>query len=219
METPTPTTDTAQLSEAISAIVHRAHNLARQRCLVVAVSGIDAAGKTATATLFAKALDARSLRAALVHLDDWHTAPEVRFSVVDPGEHFYRNAYRFKELFDLLVDPLRVQRVLSLSVTLRKLPDNREFPYTYHFDDIDVLILDGLFLLKPELRCHYDYAIWIECSFETALARAVLRNQEGLSPEEIEADYRRIYFPAQEVHMRRDAPRANADLVLISDQH
>lgn len=33
------------------------------------------------------------------------------------------------------------------------------------------------------LRANYDLAFWIECSFETALARALQRNQEKLSPQ------------------------------------
>ena len=204
----------SQLSGAVTAIVRRVDALAHQRCLVVAVSGIDASGKTTTARLLAQSLEAHALQTAVVHLDDWHTAPEVRFSALDPGGHFYRQAYRFTELFRLLVAPLKADRRLSLAVTLRQLPDNREFAHTYHFEDIDVLILEGILLLKAKLRSQYDYTIWVDCPFEMALRRAIHRNQEGLSAEEIVTDYRRIYFPAEELHIRRDAPQSHADLVI-----
>jgi uridine kinase len=49
--------------------------------------------------------------------------------------------------------------------------------------------------------------VWIDCSFETALERAVARAQEGLSPTQTIAPYRTIYFAAQERHLALDRPR------------
>ena len=57
----------------------------------------------------------------------------------------------------------------------------------------------------------------MECSFETALRRAIARGQEGLAAAETIAAYQNIYFPAQRVHLAEDDPRACADLVLEND--
>ena len=73
------------------------------------------------------------------------------------------------------------------------------------------------FLFRRALRHRYDLSIWVDCSFEAALMRALARNQEGLPPERLLADYRRIYFPAQEIHLRRDRPRDFADVVVPGD--
>ena len=81
-----------------------------------------------------------------------------------------------------------------------------------------MILLEGISLLKAPYRRHYDLAAWIDCSFETALDRAIERAQEGLSPEETERAYRSIYFPAQQIHFTRDDPRASADVVLSNDQ-
>ena len=62
-------------------------------------------------------------------------------------------------------------------------------------------------------RFRYDFRLWIDCSFETALERAIARSQEGLAPSATIAAYERIYFPAERVHIERDAPRDAADLV------
>ena len=80
----------------------------------------------------------------------------------------------------------------------------------YEFADVDIILLEGIYLLKLEYRDHYDVSLWIDCSFDTALKRAVARAQEGLSPEETIRAYRTIYFPAQELHFRRDTPREAA---------
>ena len=80
-----------------------------------------------------------------------------------------------------------------------------------------MIVLEGVYLLKRALRAHYDVAGWIDCTFETALERALARGQEGLPADETIAAYRTIYFPAQEIHFARDEPRAAASAVLVND--
>ena len=75
-------------------------------------------------------------------------------------------------------------------------------------------MLEGIYLLKRQFQGLYDLSFWIDCSFDTALERAVARAQEGLSREATIAVYRTIYFPAQEIHFQRDDPRAAADGVI-----
>ncbi|MEQ8972980.1 MAG: hypothetical protein RIE73_21575 [Coleofasciculus sp. C1-SOL-03] len=50
----------------------------------------------------------------------------------------------------------------------------------------------------------------IDCSFETALERAITRSQEGLSPSETIQAYQAIYFPAQKIHFELDRPQRSA---------
>ena len=78
-------------------------------------------------------------------------------------------------------------------------------------------MVEGIFLFKPQYRKYFDLAIWIDCSFPTALARAIGRAQEGLSPANTIAAYDTIYFPAQRIHLAQDKPRENADLILEND--
>ena len=51
------------------------------------------------------------------------------------------------------------------------------------------------------------------------LARAIDRAQEGLSAAKTIAAYETIYFPAQRIHLNRDNPRENADLVFENDSY
>lgn len=78
-------------------------------------------------------------------------------------------------------------------------------------------MLEGIYLLKREFQPYYDPSFWSECSFDTALERAIARAQEGLPPEETVAAYRRIYFPAQQIHFERDNPRAAATATINND--
>lgn len=118
----------------------------------------------------------------------------------------------------LLINPLRRNRSIRLMVDLTRLPQNDVVWHTYDFQQVDVIVLEGTFLLKREWRKHYDLAFWVECSFETALERAIARNQEGLSEEEIIRDYHEIYFLAQRLHLAKDDPRASVDGIFENDE-
>lgn len=85
------------------------------------------------------------------------------------------------------------------------------------FDGIDVIVLEGIYLLKRAVQSPYDFAVWVQCSFETALESAIARAQEGLPPAETVAEYRRIYFRAQEIRFECDAPRAAPPATIIND--
>jgi uridine kinase len=186
--------------------------------LIVAVSGIDASGKSTIARRAVQALAELGINAAIVSVDHWHNPPEKRFSANNPGESFYRNAFRFDELCQVLIKPLRKLRELQVTIGLTRMPENKLFRHTYDFRGVDVVIVEGIFLLKRELRGYFDMTLWVECSYQTALARALQRNQEAQSGAELLRDYQQIYFAAQEIHREKDAPREHADVVIENDR-
>ncbi|HSA91657.1 MAG TPA: hypothetical protein VLE48_01485 [Terriglobales bacterium] len=190
----------------------------RGRCAALAaISGIDSSGKGYITARLAEELARRGLHPAVINIDPWHLPQTVRFSETDPGGHFYRNTFRWDDFFRLLIEPLRAGRSIHLTTSLIEIARDRYYDYTYDFRDVDVILLEGIFVLKKEYRNRYDLRYWVECSFETALARAMARNQEGLPPEEIVRDYRRIYFPAQRVHLAQDDPIAHVDAIYEND--
>ena len=120
-------------------------------------------------------------------------------------------------LFRSLVLPLRERRSLRIEADFAAETATEYRKQTYAFDDVDIIALEGIYLLKRALRAHYDLSLWIECSFQTALERALARGQEGLSSDATVEAYRTIYFPAQEIHFARDDPRAAATAIVIND--
>jgi uridine kinase len=204
---------------AVSVIAERLAGRARSRSsgsLLIALSGIDGSGKGYTADLLRRALERRKIRTALVHADDWLSPRRQRFGSPPTARHFYENSFRFDAMFSEVVTPLRRDRGIDVTLTLggRSGFLRRQ---SYRFSDVDVVLLEGIFLLRRELLPNYDRTIWIDCTFRTALERALRRNQEGLSPEQLQREYRTLYFPAQHHHATRDAPRERAGLVVLND--
>jgi uridine kinase len=200
-------------------VVERAWRAARpDQAALVAVSGIDASGKGYLCELLAARLRGTGMRVALIHADQFLNLPQVRLSATRPAEHFYEHAFRFEALFEEVLMPLRRRRSLDTWVkvtTETAIEFTREW---LHFENVDVVLVEAIFLLKRELVARYDETIWIDCSFETALERALARRQEGLGREQTIAAYETIHFPAQKLHFERDDPFAAASTILTNDQ-
>jgi uridine kinase len=202
---------------AIDGIADAQRRVGRERATLIAISGIDASGKGHLARELAQGLRERAYRVALVGVDGWLRLPQERFNAVDTARHFYSRAIRFEEMFQHLILPLRERRSIEVQVDFTQETASSYRKEWYRFVDVDVILLEGIFLLKKDYRHQYDLSIWIECSFETALQRAVARAQEGLPPAETVRAYESIYFPAQRLHFQLDAPMRAANMVLHND--
>lgn len=153
----------------------------------------------------------------MLNVDGWLNLPSRRFNAVEPAQHFYEHALRLDEMFADLVLPLRDQRRVRVSIDFVEETASVYQQRTIEYSDVDVVLLEGIFLFKRPYRAHFDLRIWIDCTFDTALRRAVSRAQEALPPDETRRAYRTIYFPAQELHFQLDNPRAGADAVIVND--
>src|SRR5436190_23991931 len=100
-----------------------------------------------------------------------------------PGEHFYEHAIRFDKMFDKLIVPLNENRAVSLVADCADAKGNRG-KHRYDVRKIDIVLLEGIFLLKRAYREHFDLTAFVECPFDIALERAIERGQEGLPPAE-----------------------------------
>ena len=203
------------IQKVVDKILDARSSIPSQRSVLTAISGIDAGGKGYVSAQIVDALQAKGVRAVTINVDAWLNIQ--RFDASDPAEHYYHNAIRFEEMFAQLVLPLRDHRSLRTVINFADETATEYRRRIYQFEDVDVIALEGIYLLKRAFLAHYDLSIWIECSFETALERAVSRGQEGLPPEETIRDYRTIYVPAQEIHFQRDNPKGVATLIVNND--
>ncbi|MCP9828600.1 hypothetical protein KBZ19_08885 [Synechococcus sp. L2F] len=187
------------------------------RSTLVAITGIDGCGKGFVTARIAKLLRTHGIRVATINADAWLNLPSRRFASANAAEHFYLNAIRFDDMFTQLVLPLRDRRSLCVEVDFAEETATAYRRHLYEFERIDVIVLEGIYLLKRSLQSQYDRSFWIDCTFETALERAVSRGQEGLSPDDTARAYRTLYFPAQDIHIARDHPRAAATAIISND--
>ena len=189
----------------------------KDRSLLVGFSGIDTSGKGYVTAKLSERLRAQGLNIAIINVDGWLNLPNIRFGHNNLAKHFYKNAIRFDEMFLKLVMPLRDNRSIKLIADFAEETANEFRKHVYCFENIDVILLEGIFLFKKKYQNLFDLKIWIECSFRTALKRAIDRSQEGLPEMGTIGAYETIYFPAQRIHFERDRPKETVNLILPND--
>ena len=63
-------------------------------------------------------------------------------------------------MFERLVLPLREGRSVRVEADIAEETATAFRRHLYAYDDVDVVVLEGIFLLKRELRAHYDLSVW-----------------------------------------------------------
>jgi uridine kinase len=134
-----------------------------------------------------------------------------------PAENFYKNVFRWDDFFQHLILPLQKQKSIHLETMLIRTDADEYYPFTYRFTHIDILLIEGICLFQKGLLAYYHQKVWIDCSFETGLKRAIGRNAEKLDEEKLIHDYNTWYYPAQRFHFEKDRPRQQADIIFDND--
>jgi uridine kinase len=204
---------------AMEQIVLLRKKVSSERAILIGISGIDGSGKGYIAEQLFQIILKEGYKAVTINTDGWLNLPQIRFNRMNPAQNFYDRAFRFEEMFERLILPLKRNRSIDLISDYTKETANDFLKHEYHFENVDVILLEGIFLFKEVQREHFDLAVWIECSFESALKRAIQRKQEGLSNEETVQAYEEIYFPAQRIHIEKDQPQLFADIRIENDKN
>jgi uridine kinase len=207
------------IEEVKQGIVELCQRTPHDRACLVGVSGIDASGKGFIASRLSSDLEAAGFRVALINVDGWLNLPHVRFGKTADrgraeGPPFYHNAIRFDEMFSRLILPLQRSREIELDINFTEETATEFRPHKYEFQNIDIILLEGIFIFKREFAHLFDLRIWIDTSFQIALERAVTRGQEKLSETDTVRAYETIYFPAQRYHFAVDRPLDSAHFIL-----
>jgi len=80
---------------------------------------------------------------------------------------------------------------------------------------VAVLIVDGVFLLRPELRSWWDLAVYVHVTPEQTLGRASVRDVGVLgSADEVRLRYEHRYLPARQIYENESSPLQHAHVVI-----
>jgi len=81
-----------------------------------------------------------------------------------------------------------------------------------------ILIVDGTFLQRPELKAYWDATVFVRTSEEKSEARGINRDSGRLgSKEAIQELYAIRYRPAYALYERECEPEGNSDVIIDND--
>ncbi len=172
----------------------------------VAIDGRSAAGKTTLADELAEAVRARAREVIRASIDDFHR-PGHKARSQRGGwtpRSYYDEGYDYEAFRDLLLRPLGPGGSRRCRTALFDAFHDVWAPAEWHaVNDRTVAIIDGVFLLRPELAGHWDYVIWLDIDMETMVERARRRDVAWVgSGRVVEERYRRHWIPTHELYER-----------------
>lgn len=189
-----------------------------ERALRIGIDGMSCAGKSRFADALCEALAARTGTAPLrLSLDDFHAPADVRYRRGrDSPEGYYRDCFENTRLREAILEPLENGRYpMVIPTAFFDFRADRPVERTATIRASDLVVVDGLFLLRPELTGGWDLVVLLDIDEADALARARARDLELFGSEaEIERRYRQRYNPAWRLYLDEARPVARADVVI-----
>jgi uridine kinase len=181
--------------------------------VILAVDGIDGAGKTVFADSLADVFAEDGAAVFRASIDGFHRPRAERYARGRRSpEGFYRDSYDYETFRRVLIDPFRMGG--SAGFQLAAFDVARDAPVEAQWVTAPrdaVLVVDGIFLHRRELRGLWDWSLWLEVPFRVAFARLAVR--DGSDPD-ADAPSNARYRQGQELYLRDADPRRTASAVV-----
>jgi uridine kinase len=181
----------------------------------VAIDGVDGVGKTGLADELAEVLAATGRQIIRASVDGFHHPKALRYRRgADSAEGYFLDSFDYASLRAELLDPLGPNgtRRFRSAVFDHKTDRRVDVPCENAVRDA-ILLLDGVFLQRPELADAWEYRVWVDAPFEVTVPRAVHRDAVGRDHSRIQARYRDRYIPGQRMYLRQCRPNELADVI------
>lgn len=185
--------------------------------LVVGINGVDGSGKTE----FTKRLSSQMGQAIRIHIDDFHHPKIKRYQRGECSPlGFYHDSINFAQVRDRVLRPIKKAKNFPINILTKSFDlatDQARFE-TAEIDRCHVILVEGIFLFRPELAPFLDIKILIECDFEITLERMKRRDIENAEDigaiTEFERRFRNKYMAGQKLYMQDISPRSLADIII-----
>ena len=179
---------------------------------------MDAAGKTTLADALAEQLMPYGRQIIRASIDGFHNPRVVRRLDESPAG-FFQCSFNYAALREELLAPLGPQgsRLFRRAVFNFR-TDQPVFCSPERAEADAILLFDGIFLLRSELREYWDFAIFVEADFAVTVSRAETRDRDLLGdPATVRRRYESRYVPGQLMYLERERPRQFADVIVVNN--
>ncbi len=203
----------AQVLTAVARAVSRQSAAAVVR---VGIDGVDGAGKTCFADELAELLKASGRSTIRASVDGFHNPKMTRYRRGRSSpEGFFHDSYDYDQLRAALLDPLSPGGTgrYRIAVFDHRADEPVQTP-AQQASPGDILIVDGIFLHRPELRAYWDYSIFLEVAFDVSIPQGAQRGEGSPDPG---APENRRYVEGQKLYLRTCEPKRFATVTINND--
>jgi uridine kinase len=183
--------------------------------VAVALTGMSCSGKTTLAAEVATVVDGAGRPVVATAYDDFHHPRERRYRLGRmSAEGYLDDAFDPAALRRLVLDPVAAGAAAVIPAAYDLAADEPLEAAAVEVGPGSVVLVEGSFLLVPELAGCWNLAVMVVADPQRVLERGVLRDADLGSPEQVREMYLRRYLAAESLHQERDDPWSRADIVV-----
>jgi uridine kinase len=191
--------------------------------VLVGVDGVDASGKTKLAGKLAAYLEKSNRQIIRASIDGFHNPSSVRYKQGrESPSGYYRDSFNDEIIIEKLLRPLGTGNLRFKEKAFDYRLDKEVNAPEQKAKKDAILIMDGIFLFRPELINYWDIKIFLDAGFDVILQRAIKRAKDRKGPD-TEQDiidlYNRRYIPGQKLYFQEAHPREKADIVIDNNDY
>ncbi len=184
----------------------------KRKCRMIGIGGLDAAGEPRFTGRFAGYLGKAGQKTMVIHMSDYRNPPEVIAEIPDPIEGYFFNLYNYWKLIRLVLDPLRINKSLHVTVAcLDPDADAYDIHRQYDAEEDTVVLIEGSTLFRQPLLEYLDAKVFLEIDFLESIKRGLDREDYKYDTE-ILKKYKELYIPVQQRYKHDCRPEDICDI-------
>ena len=184
----------------------------KNRIFIIGIDGLGGSGKTTFTKSLEIEMRKKGLKISVLHIDDFIHPKNVRYNnSISEWKCYYDLQWRYDYLIDEILLPIKMGHLINKQIELY---DKDKDAYMHHHLKMDldnILIIEGVFLQRAEVRPFLDYVIYIDVPKEERLKRALARDIYIGDKPAILTKYEKRYFPAEDKYVSEYNPAKKAD--------
>jgi uridine kinase len=212
-----PVTNSPERIFLLNKVAEQIASISYSHPIRVGINGIDGAGKTWFADELAEVMRESSRPIIRATVDGFYRPRVERMKRgYDSAEGYYYDSFNYDVLEKSLLAPLGPcgTRQYRTGVYNFKTDSIVEEPLRTVSDDA-ILLLDGVFLFRPELLNFWDYKIFLDVDFLVAIPRACSRYPDFFTaPDKFLSHYCQRYMKGNRIYLEAVRPQDLADIVI-----
>ncbi|WP_055070272.1 uridine kinase [Clostridium massiliamazoniense] len=186
-----------------------------KKIYIVGIDGLGGAGKSTIVNSLKLQLEKENYPTYILHIDDFIHPKHIRYdSTKEEWYCYYNIQWRYDYLVEEILSPIKKGNEINKVIELYDKENDKYILQSLYIPHGSILILEGVFLQRKELRNYLDFVIYLDVPQEVRLNRVLVRDSYIGSLEDIKNKYQRRYFPAENKYLLEYCPIENADFVL-----
>ncbi len=204
-------------STVIDNLADRIARVRRDHPIRVGIDGFAAAGKTTLANELVAPLEQRGHAVLRVSIDGFHNPAKIRHR---KGRHcpmgYYQDSFNHDAIVEHVLTPLGPHGNRQYRSANYDYLTDASVERDWEKAPADaILLFDGIFLHRPELKNHWDFTLFVHTDFGIMLERACQRDLDKFqSVDRVRQSFEQRFIPGSRLYLEQARPHERAHIVV-----